>query len=289
MEIRRGFPPEQGGCLMRKDILLPLLALAGGGVGFGLRFWQNASAFDHNAMLFQEGAPATLGMIAALIVLAAITLVLLRGGSDPKEYDQAFSCPSALYMTLMTAGGFLLLASAGLGAMEFMKQMELWKLGAVLTMPIMLGLAALLCLPAGVGTLLLGKGNYRGALPGAYPLLTMLPAYALLPWLVALYQENSRQPETMLFLFSILGVVFGELGLYLASCFAFGRPHPKLCLFCSVMGTVLLLTTLADRSGLFSAVLSMAIVLLLLAQTAALARNTFGPDWPINVSQNESV
>ena len=274
---------------MRKDVFLPLLALAGGGVGFGLRWWQNASAFDSSTMLFRQGAPATLTLIAVLAVLAAVTLVLIRGGTPPKEYDRAFSCPSAGYMTLMTAGGFLLLASAGLGLMEFMKQLELWKLGAALNLPVMLGLTAVLCLPAGVGALLLGKGNYRDQLPGSYPLLAMLPAYVLLPWLVALYQDNSRQPETMLFLFAILAVVFGELGLYLASCFAFGRPRPRLCLFCSVMGAVLLLTSLADRPGMFAAVLSMAVVLLLLAQTAALARNTFGPDRTVNVPQNEPV
>ena len=31
---------------MRKDIFLPVLALAGGAVGFLLRLWQYASAYD---------------------------------------------------------------------------------------------------------------------------------------------------------------------------------------------------------------------------------------------------
>lgn len=265
---------------MRKNVFLPLLALAGGGVGFGLRLWQNASAFDREAMLFRSGAPATLALIGALVVLAVVTAFSVRGGIAPREYEQAFSCPSAGYMTMMTAGGFLLMAAAALGLMEFMKQLALWKVGAALTMPVMLGLTAVLCLPAGLAALLLGKGNYRGTLPGYYPLLAMLPAYVLLPWLVAQYQENSRQPEMMLFVFTVLAVVLGELGLYLAACFAFDRPRPRLCLFCSVMGVVLLLTTLADRPSLFAAVLTMGSVLLLLAQTAALARNIFCPHRP---------
>ena len=43
---------------MRKDIFLPVLALAGGAVGFLLRLWQYASAYDPATELFAHGAPA---------------------------------------------------------------------------------------------------------------------------------------------------------------------------------------------------------------------------------------
>lgn len=262
---------------MRKDIFLPLLAAAGGGVGFVLRYWQRAGFFDERAMLFQEGAPATAALLGMLALLALASILLTRGGRRPEDYRQGFSCPCTGYMTLMTAGGFLLLASAGLGMMSVMEQFTLWRMGAPVAMPIMPGLTAALCLPAGVAALMLGKGNYRDALPEYHPLLVTLPAYVLLPWIVAQYQANSRQPETLLFLFTVLALVFSELGFYTAAGFAFGRAKPKVCLVCSIMGTALLITTLADRPELFSAVLSMACVLLLLAQIAALSRNVFGP------------
>ena len=44
---------------MRKDIFLPVLALAGGAVGFLLRLWQYASAYDPATELFAHGAPAS--------------------------------------------------------------------------------------------------------------------------------------------------------------------------------------------------------------------------------------
>ena len=42
---------------MRKDIFLPVLALTGGAVGFLLRLWQYASAYDPSTELFAHGAP----------------------------------------------------------------------------------------------------------------------------------------------------------------------------------------------------------------------------------------
>lgn len=265
---------------MRKDIFLPALALVGGAAGFALRCWQLATALDEQTMLFRSGAPATLALIALCAALAAAFALLCRGGAAPQDYTQAFYCPSSGYMTVMTAGGFLLLAAAALGLWEAMSQYQLWNAGLNPTPPVMMLLTAVLAVPAGAAALLLGRGNYRVALPKNHPLLAALPAYMLLGWIVTLYQDNSRQPEHLLFAFTLLGVICAELGFYTAACFAFGRPRPKACLFFSMTGVVLLLTALADRPSFFYAVLSAGCVLLLLAQSYALLRSMFGPFWP---------
>ena len=265
---------------MRKDVFLPILALAGGVVGFVLRYWQLATALDQQAMLFRSGAPATLVLIVSLAVLAAAILILSRGGAIPTDYPKAFHCPSTGYMTLMAAGGFLMFAAAALGFLEAVSQLHLWQAGLAPNLPIMPLLTAVLAVPAGMAALLLGKGNYRATLPPSHPLLAALPAYALLPWIVALYQANSRQPEPMLFAFSLLGAICAEIGFYAAACFAFDRPRPKTCLASSLMAIVLMLTSLADRPGFFYAVMCLSCVLLLLAQSYALLRSMFGPHWP---------
>lgn len=265
---------------MRKDIFLPALAVAGGGAGFVLRWRQVATALDQTTMLFRRGAPATLALLALLAVLAVALLLLVRGGKSIENYEQAFACPSSGYMTVVVAAGFLMLAAAALGLLEAFGQFSLWRMGAGGSFPVMLVLTAVLCVPGGVAVLVLGKGNYRGELSQAYPLLATLPAYGVLPWAVALYQANSRQPELMLFAIQILGVVCTELALYAGASFAFGRPRPKMCLFFSLMGVVLLLTSLADRPGRFYAVMSLGCVLLLLGQSYALLRSAFGPAWP---------
>lgn len=264
---------------MGKHNFLPALALAGGAAGFGLRFWQQKSAFDPEAKLFRSGALATVVLIAALVVLAVVIFVLVQGARRPADYIHAFYCPSAGYMTLMTAGSFLLLGAAGLGVLEVKEQLTLWRMGYGVSMPLMLAVTVVLCFPAALAGLMLGKGNYRGYLPVAHPLLATLPVYVVLPWIVALYQEESRQPETMLYVFGLLAVICTVLGLYWAAAMAFGSVCVKGCLFFSLMGIVLLLTSLADRPSRFNAVMSLACVLLLTAQSVALSCNAFGPAW----------
>lgn len=265
---------------MRKDIFLPLLALLGGGAGFVLRLWQLSSGFDRETRLFRSGLPATWALLGLLAALAVLFLLLPRGSAAPVDYAQAFYCPSAVYMTLMAAGGFLLLSCAALGALEGVAQWNLLRTGLSSLGPIMQLLTAILAVPAGLAALLLGKGNYRGSLPQCHPLLAALFAYLTLPWIVEIYQNNSRQPETMLYLFPLLAVIAAMLAFYYGVCFAFDCRRPSLCLFFSLMGVVLLLTALADRLSLFHTALSLGCVLLLLAQSYSLIRNICGPYWP---------
>lgn len=88
---------------MRKDIALPVLALAGGGACLALRRWQLAAALDPETELFRS-VPATPVLIGVLALLALLFLVLIQGGGKPEDYPAAFRCPSSLYMTLVTAG-----------------------------------------------------------------------------------------------------------------------------------------------------------------------------------------
>ena len=60
---------------MKKHWLAPLLAIAGGAVGFGLRKWQLASGFEPDTGLAIPGAPA----VGALAVCAAALAALIGG------------------------------------------------------------------------------------------------------------------------------------------------------------------------------------------------------------------
>ena len=64
----------------------------------------------------------------------------------------------------MTAGGLMMFAAAAVGLLEGREQLVLWQSGASSTLPAMLLLTAALAIPAGFGALMLGKGNYAGAL-----------------------------------------------------------------------------------------------------------------------------
>ena len=234
---------------MRKDIALPVLALAGGGACLALRRWQLAAALDPETELFRS-VPATPVLIGVLALLALLFLVLIQGGGKPEDYPAAFRCPSSLYMTLVTAGSLLLLAAAALGTLGFFRAFQLWRDGLGQGLPVMELLAAVLCIPSA------------------------------LPWLVGIYQEYSRDPVVLRFADMILAVVCAVLALYFAASFAFRHPRPRLCLFFSLMGIVLNLEALANGQSLFFTALTAAAVLVLLAQSWALLRTCFGPAWP---------
>lgn len=109
---------------MRKDIFLPVLALAGGAVGFLLRLWQYASAYDPSTELFAHGAPASLALVVWTVLMGALALLLGRGGTAAEKPEQSFLCPSTGYMTVMTAGGMCFLLSAAAGVPELMYQYQ---------------------------------------------------------------------------------------------------------------------------------------------------------------------
>ena len=65
---------------MRKDILLPALVLAGGGLGAGLRRWQLTTGYDPQTFLFSPGHPAAwaIPLVTAAVVLALLVLQMFQ-------------------------------------------------------------------------------------------------------------------------------------------------------------------------------------------------------------------
>ena len=79
---------------MRKDIFLPVLALAGGAVGFLLRLWQYASAYDPSTELFAHGAPASLALVVWTVLMGALALLLGRGAQRRRSRSSPSSAPA---------------------------------------------------------------------------------------------------------------------------------------------------------------------------------------------------
>lgn len=79
---------------MRKDIFLPVLALVGGAVGFLLRLWQYASAYDPSTELFAHGAPASLALVVWTVLMGALALLLGRGARRWRSRSSPSSAPA---------------------------------------------------------------------------------------------------------------------------------------------------------------------------------------------------
>ncbi len=263
---------------MRKDVLLPALALAGGAAGFFLRLWQWSSAYDASTQLFDAGAPASLALVAWVILVGVLALVLGRGGAVPQPPEQAFLCPSTGYMTVMTAGGLCFLLAAAAGVPELLYRYQAWQIDPQHNLlPIAFGLSVACCLLGSIGALACGRNNYRRVTGLQVRAPATLPAYAALPWLMALYQEDSRDPALLRVFVPLLSAVFLLLALYQAAAFFYRRSHPVRFTFFAVMGITLGLTSLADRPSVFGVVSTLSFLLCALGALMALSRNRFAP------------
>lgn len=279
---------------MRKDIVLPALALAGGAGGFLLRRWQLASAYVPETGLFLHGAPATLALAGLLGAAALVFLLLVWHKEGPEDFLPAFHSPETGQVTALTAAGLLLMVAGALGLWSGLDALTLWKLNPdqyQLSSLAAQTLAALLCLPAGNGIVLMGRMAYRGELDDWACRLASLPALAGLVWLFASHLKNGTEPVLMKYGFQLAAALLLTLAHYYIAAFLFGRPHRRRTVFLALLGAVLGITSLADGAALFYTGPNTAFALFHIAATAAfslsalafaraLLRNTFGPAWP---------
>ena len=266
---------------MRKDIFLPALALAGGAVGFLLRLWQRVSAYDPAAELFDTGAPASLALVAWVVLMGVLALLLGRGGQAPESPEEAFLCPSTGYMTVMTAGGMCFLLAAAAGIPEVLYQYQAWQIDPQHNLlPVVFLLSVLFCLLGAMGALVTGRNNYRGITGLQTRAPATFPAYAALPWLMALYQEDSRDPVLIRVFVPLLAACFLLLALYQHAAFFYRRSHPLRFTFFAVMGITLGLTSLADGLSVFGVASTFSFLLCTLGALIALSRNRFAPSRP---------
>lgn len=280
---------------MKKYVVLPLLALAGGVGGFLARRWQLASAYVPETGLFTHGAPATLVLMGLLgLAAAAILLLLLPIKEGPEDFLPAFHSPETGQATVLTSAGLLLMIAGALGLWSGLDGLTLWQMDPdqyqMSTLAAQVA-AALLCLPAGNGILLMGRMAYRNELNDWACRLAPLPALAGLVWLFSAHLKNGIEPVLMKYGIQLAAALLLTLAHYDIAAFLFGRPHRRRTVFLSLMGGVLGLTSLADGASLFYAgpnpafalfhiAATLAYSLSALAFARALLRNAAGPSWP---------
>lgn len=271
---------------MRRDIFLPVLSLAGGAAGFFLRRWQLASAYRPEEGLFTHGAPATWALLLLTALLALAFGLALRGEgrkSAPDDFLPAFGCPQAGQMMVLAAAGFLLFAAGGLGMQDGFRTLRLWQAAPEmyqLSLPAVQLLAGVLCVPAGLGILFMGRMAYRRELDSAGCFLAPFPALAGLLWVFSAHLRQGSEPVLMKYGFSLFAALLLTLSHYYFAGFLFGRLRPRRALFFALTGVTLGMISLADGPDLFTAAVTAAFALSALAFARVLLRAVFGPPWP---------
>ena len=241
---------------MRKEILLPAVAVAGGGAGFVLRRWELATAFEADTGLPIPGAPATLALIALSVAMAAVLALLCRGKYPSfTGYDEAFQAKgNTLYATAMVLSAFLLLGAAVLMVLSFVQGTNT------------------------VYTRLTAQNSFKGLDRGKYSFTLLMPAYTCCVWLIAAYQVRAGDPVQLDYVYELFAIIASLLGLYFHAGFSFERGRVFWAGLFSLLGIYFCLTTLADQHDLATTLLYGFAILYLLSSTVTLLYNAGRPE-----------
>ncbi len=284
---------------MRRNILLPLLAIAGGIAGAVLRLQQWTTAYDPATMTFHETNPYLLPLF--LLTLGCVLALFLHGGkTTPATASEAYRCPASGHMTLKTISAFLQLVAGALCLLDGYQKLQLWQLdpgSMMIAYPGSLLLCGGMCCFSCFVTLKLAKGSSKGKMTRSDAILSMLPAIAALLWMFSIHLDHSTDPILNSYVYPLLCAAFLMLSQYYVAGYFQGRCFPRRAAFCCLMGVALGLVSLMDYacailglSGggftlpswntLFQITLTIGLCLSALADSYALIRSVFGPPWP---------
>ena len=274
---------------MRKEIVLPSLAVGGGIVGLLLRRWELATAFEADTGLVTPNMPSTWALIIWSAVLAVVFILLCRGKHRPFAggYDAAFAAKgNTVYVTAMVLGGFLLLASAVLNYMgipaAYQEAVAAARAGNAQGTPLFNVLPrAILGALAAVSffcVLSTGRNNYRGEGKGKFSFPLLAPAYMGCIWLIAAYQVRAGDPVRQDYIYELFAIISSLLGLYFMAGFSFERAKVFRSSLFSLLGVYFSLVTLADGHELYVVLLYGFCILSLTANVTALLANDARPE-----------
>lgn len=274
---------------MRKEIVLPSLAVSGGIVGLLLRRWELATAFEADTGLVTPNMPSTWALIIWSALLAAAFILLCRGKhrSFAGGYDAAFAAKgNTVYITAMVLAAFLLLASAVLNYMgipaAYAEAVAAARAGNAQGTPLFNVLPrAILGALAAVSffcVLSTGRNNYRGEGKGRFSFPLLAPAYMGCIWLIAAYQVRAGDPVRQDYIYELFAIISSLLGLYFMAGFSFERAKVFRSSLFSLLGVYFSLVTLADGHELYVVLLYGFCILSLTANVTALLANDARPE-----------
>lgn len=272
--------------MRKKEILLPVLAVAAGIVGLGLRRWELLTAFEPDTGLAIPGMPATLALVVCSLLAVLLLGLLSRGKhSDLDSYDQAFAAKgNTVYLTLMVSAALLMLLSALLGGLALLPAYEAAALQeamqggpspafSVLPRALLCGFSA----ASGVCLLKLGQTSHRGESGGRFNSALLVPAYSACIWLIVAYQSRSGDPVVLDYVWELFAIIAAVLGTYLMAGFAFERAKVRRTTWAMLCAIYFLLLTLADGHSLPTLLLCGGFLLYLLSSVSVLLWNAGRP------------
>lgn len=230
---------------MKQPLMIPALAVGGGGAALALRLAQNRTGFEEATGLAVRGNVPAMALTALCVVLAATFFFL--GRHLPKgevSFPSSFSTKESTLLTLPVMGCFLMMLSgtadlaAGLGIMGSAVFSERFHL-VLGVLAVLSALCLLLCASACRSGKWQTAETFNGAL--------LLPVVVTLVLrLVVTYRVCSIDPTTAAYVVEILALLFLSMGFFRLSAFAFGEGKSSSLVFYAAMAVVFSLASIAD-------------------------------------------
>ncbi|MCD7948246.1 MAG: hypothetical protein LUG13_08160 [Oscillospiraceae bacterium] len=251
---------------MRKEIVLPVIAAAGGVAGFFLRRWELATAFESDSGLQITGMPATYALILLSAVMVVISLLLGRSKVPFQGgYYEAFDVKGNwAFAVVNTVAAFLLLISGVLNLYGYVRHTH----DSVIRV-----LLGILCIITFVFVLVLTRDNLRRTGNGRFRFSLLVPAYNFCLWLICAYQERAIDPVIGDYVYQMFAIIASLLGLYFIASFSFGRGRVALTGILSGLGIYFSIVALADHTDAATKLLLGFAILYLLAGMVAMYAN----------------
>ena len=232
---------------MKKQWMLPALALVSGAAAFALRLWQNATGFEEETGLAVPGVFAGTALPLLLVLTGAAALIL--GRRLPKRvkspaFAALFSIGETTDLLLPVMGAFLMAisgaadAATGLGVLP----------GACFAPAAHLLLGLLTVVSAGGFLLAASACRHRQEIfQGA---LVLPAAVMLVVRLVLVYRAFSTDPTLEGYYVELLALVFLAMAFFHLAGFAFDDARPRRFAASTVMAAVFSMAALADRGSI---------------------------------------
>lgn len=241
---------------MKKYMLYPAAALAGGAVAAAVRLAQNRTGFEASTGLPVPGNLWARMLVAVLVLLGAVFFLLVRRiparSDDPSAvFSESFSSTSVGLVSIAMAGVALLGIS---GVWEIVSGLGLLSDGTAVPdrLHMILGVMSLLS-AAGLFPAVAGcrrSGAHEAAAPAArQPIQSaflLVPVVFCVIRLVVTYREDSIDPSLSAYYVELLALVFLTLSFYRLSSFAFFAGQSRRFLLYSMEAIVLCAAVLAD-------------------------------------------
>lgn len=214
---------------MRKSaVVIPILALVAGVLGFILRRTEVDTIFNPVTGLAGTDAPVTMLLIglSVLVVLgaAAFAVAASRRHKAEPDYTRAFAPRGFLYLAVSFLLGLIWLASAVWYFVEkraaAMSVMPAGFTGRVSLIDMIFTVLAAL---SAISVIILARGAYKGKGSSEMLLFSVIPPVFFCFWLVILYKDNAANPVLLAYCYQVLAIAAATLGYYFSAGFIFGK------------------------------------------------------------------